>query len=303
MDKILVVRLSSLGDILLAVPALRCLKKAFPSAQIHCLTKAAYVPLVQNLPYLSTVYSLKKGDLAALGHYRRMIKEGYSLVVDLHKNLRSCFLTFGRFQLKVIRYRKFTFRRHLLVSLHLNLLKKAPAVPERYLNCLKPLGVQDDGKGLEFTGSPRAVSDARGLLSHKGVKSGQAIALAPGARWMTKRWPCICSGFEGRAVNIAGLTDLATAGEVLRQCRALVTNDSGLMHLGCAVNLPVVAVFGSTVREFGFFPFRAKARMLECRVACRPCTTIGKETCRIKTLECLEKTTPQAVRDALSALV
>jgi heptosyltransferase-2 len=296
------------------------------------LTKAAYVPLVQNLPYLSTIYSLKKGDLAEMGHYRRMIKDRYSLVVDLHKNLRSCFLTYGRFSLKVVRVRKFTFRRRLLVSLHLNLLKKAPAVPERYLNCLKPLGVQDDGRGLEFTGSPGAVSDARGLLSLKGVKPGKAIALAPGARWMTKRWPWekfralvelmpdqtflvvgdktdesyarhICGGFEGRAVSLAGLTDLATAGEVLRQCRALVTNDSGLMHLGCAVNLPVVAVFGSTVREFGFFPFRAKSRVLECRVACRPCTTIGRDTCRIKILECLEKTAPQAVRDALSALV
>ena len=86
-------------------------------------------------------------------------------------------------------------------------------------------------------------------------------------------------------------------------CRALVSNDTGLMHIGCAADVPTIAIFGSTVKQFGFFPFRANARVLEKEVKCRPCTTIGKNCCKIKTLECLDGIPADTVKDALDELI
>lgn len=330
MDKILVIRLSSLGDVLLASPAVRAIRKRFPDARVDFLTKAHFAPLFRNNPHVSRVIGLGSGDAQGIFHMRHGLKTGYDLIVDLHGNLRSRILTGGPGMPRILRTKKYSLRRRLLACSHVNLMKKAPCVAERYLACLESIGARDDGLGLEFHPDESAVRRAEGLLARSGVREKEAIGLAVGSRWYTKKWPldhliglvklmqgekfillgsgednetacALAAALPGRTVNFTGMTDIATAGALIRSCRALVANDSGLMHLGCAVGTPVVALFGSTVREFGFFPFRARAVVLEKPLKCRPCTTQGREHCRLGTLECLESIRPEEVAAALQS--
>jgi heptosyltransferase-2 len=332
MAGILIIRLSSIGDILLTTPVIRCLKRALPDAQIAYLTKKAYAPLVKHHPLIDDVIELNSGGLKELISLRNTVLSKYDVVMDLHRNIRSCLLTLGLRKQKIFKYRKFTLKRHVLVYLKINLLKNAPSVPERYLECVLQLGVQDDGKGLDFYSDKKTRTRAREILKKGGLNMQEAIALAPGARWVTKRWPAqkfsslikllpkqkfiilgdnqdkavareIVSAANDSVLNLAGKTSLDVTAEILRQCRALVSNDTGLMHLGCAVKIPTVALFGSTVRMFGFFPFRANARVLEREVKCRPCTTIGKNKCKIGTFECLNEIRAEEVAEGLQSLM
>jgi lipopolysaccharide heptosyltransferase II len=330
-DKILVVRLSSLGDILLTTPAVRVLAKRFPSAKIDFLVKEQYAPLLDRNPYLRNVIKLDQGDLPELLALRNRIRKEYDLVVDLHANLRSRVMTpfFGG--PRVVRFRKHSLSRLLLVKFKFNLLKNNPSVAERYIRALEKFGVKDDGLGLDFFSGESAVIRAKDLLHTLRFQEKEAVVLAPGAKWPTKQWPLrkfveLCNllpgqrfivmgeerekglgeeierALPGRVASLAGQTDFQVAGEILRRCKALVTNDSGLMHLGCAVKIPVVAMFGSTCREFGFFPFRARSIVKEKELPCRPCTAIGKRACKLGTLECLEGISAEEVAAAVRTL-
>ena len=328
MDKILVIRLSSLGDVLLTTPAIRALARRFPFAKIDFLTKARFAPLLDQNPYISRILRVEKGNLPELLSLRNTIRKEYDLVVDLHRNLRSFVLTpfFGG--PAVTRVKKYALRRMLFVRFKINLLKNIPSVPERALSALLPLGVQDDGQGLDFFSGQSAVIQAKNLLHKFRLQEKEPIALAPGSRWLTKRWPLknfvdlilllphhrfvvmgetqekalgeeLKKAAPDRISNLIGETDLPTTGEILRRCRGLVTNDSGLMHLGCAVKIPVVALFGSTQREFGFSPFRGRSLVLERTLACRPCTAIGRDICKTGSLECLATISAKEVAEAL----
>jgi len=327
MDKILVVRLSSLGDVLLATPLVRILARRFPNSQIDFLTKKIYAPLLYGNPRLNRVLTLDTNSLSDLMRLRLAVSK-YDLVVDLHKSLRSWLITGAQILPTTVRARKRTLRRRLLACCKINLLKDEKSVAQRYCECVRRFGVVDDGLGLEFLPLDEEVREAHVILERNGLRKNEAVALAPGARWYTKRWPeekfkdlirmmpeqtfvilgdsddmkrgGHLSGIAPERVkNLAGTTALGVTGALLKQCRALLTNDTGLMHLACAAHVPVVALFGSTVREFGFFPYRARARVLEIDLPCRPCTTIGANKCKLGTLECLEGIAVEATANAL----
>ncbi|OGS34646.1 MAG: hypothetical protein A2293_02975 [Elusimicrobia bacterium RIFOXYB2_FULL_49_7] len=313
-----------MGDILLSFPAIRALRAAYPTARIDFLTKPAYASLLLNHAGLNHVLVLQKGTIREVLTLRQKIRRDYTRVFDLHHNLRSCLLTIGWASDRLHRFRKFTVKRRLLAGWRINLLKNAPSVPLRYLACVEKAGATDDGLGLLLQRNAAASAVAETL-----VKS--PIALAVGARWPTKAWPVerfielihllpeehfvlLGDGADGvraravaqaapeRVIDLTGKTDLLTVAEVIRRCRGMVANDSGLMHLACAVDTPVAALFGSTVREFGFFPFRARAKVLEASVDCRPCTTQGRRNCPQKSLVCLTAISAQEVREALYRL-
>jgi len=329
MDHILVLRLSSLGDVLLTTPAIRALRNRFPTAKIDFLTKHAFAPLLQTNPYLSKVHTYPAPNLKTIRDLRKLASQ-YDLIVDLHGTLRSRLLSFMNG--KTVRYKKYTLRRRLLTLFKLNLLKKVRSVPERYLEPLLRFGVIDDEQGLDYFQDTEAARFAKQILTQHRLTEKSYVALCPGAHWHTKKWPPeryqelimlmpetrfvllgnkreepLCSRIaaiaEERAVNLAGKTEIAVSAEILRQARALVTNDTGLMHLACAVKTPVLALFGSTVRDFGFFPFRAKASVLEKTLRCRPCSTIGKAHCPKGTLECLSSLSAQETIAALKQLI
>ena len=304
--KTLVIRFSSAGDILLTSLFVRALRTRYPDGEIHFLTKRSFASLVENSPHLNVVHTID--DHATLGEAltlrRSLLAEQYDAVFDLHNSLRSRIVRFGLGKSRAV-FRKPTFRKWLLVKFKINRLRPPVPIPERYLAVGKEYGLQNDGRGLEFfTGavnSPLPDDLPRPF-----------IALAPGARHFTKRWPAeryaelakkllarhggtivllggpdelsICREVEekagGNTLNLAGKTSLPEAAAIIDKCALVIANDSALGHVAAACNVPVLSIFGSTVEEFGFAPYSGKARVVQTpELACRPCTTIGRAEC------------------------
>ncbi len=309
--KILLIRLSSIGDIVLTTPLIRRLRAAFPSAQIDYVVKEGFADLLRHHPALDRIYtvpmSARRADLSAL--HQELKRNQYDTVLDLHKNFRSLYLSRGLGRRYKKRLRKYGIRRFLLVKTGINLYDTVVPVYQRYLDVAAGLGLADDDKGSELF-LPQQIADSLPDDVADFLQQGEFIALAPGAGFATKRWPverfaavareilaqgnrcCIlgspteqklagqireqapgCADFTGRL-------SLLESAHVVGKARRLLTNDSGLMHIAEAMGTPVVALFGSTVRELGFFPFLPGSVVIEnSSIACRPCSHIGRTAC------------------------
>jgi ADP-heptose:LPS heptosyltransferase len=318
LKKLLLIRLSSLGDILLTTPLLEALRTKYPDAQIDMVVSSEYAPLAPLLPGKPSVHVFNKSEgLIGLMHLRKeMQSEGYDAVLDLHNNLRSRVLRRGLGRHTFV-IRKRTMKRWLLVRYKMNTLRDEPDVIGRYFEAAHPLGVRDVGAGAR-------------LVNPKPVKE-RAIAMAPGARHLTKRWPAryyimlgkelVAQGYEvrlfgsvaerelcesicdeidsGRCTNYAGELSLSATALEIAKCERAVTNDSGLMHVATAVGTPTVAIFGPTVREFGFVP-RANIEIAEVRgLYCRPCTAHGSERCPEGHFRCMLEIEPVQISSIL----
>jgi heptosyltransferase-2 len=244
----------------------------------------------------------------------------YDIVFDLHNSLRSRYIRagFGR-ELGV--FQKPTFKKWLLVHRKVNRLRPIVPIPERYLRAGERFGLINDGEGLElFTGATLAP-----IVAQPGRPT---IALAPGAKHATKQWIpenfsalgtmlagdfnarivllggvderdlCRKVGREiaGETVDLSGRTSLLEAAAAIDVCDMVVSNDSAIAHIAAARKRPVIALFGSTVQEFGFAPYGTRSAVVEVEgLYCRPCTTIGRESCPEGHFRCMREITVQHV--------
>lgn len=337
-EKILVIRLSSMGDIILMTPLLRNLRRQFPKAQIDVVTKAVYADLLRHHPALDQHYEVVpevgSAGLRKLGKLLR--HQHYDVVLDIHKNFRSFQLTRAAKAPLVLRHKKFLLRRWLFVQFKWNLLRAAPPLRRRYIGAAAPLGVIDDGLPAEIHWTNQEERRAGEALQSGGWDGHTPIvALAPGAGFFTKRWPVenfaetakeisrrgyfvailggpqdvlLAEHIQQRltkpCASFAGQTDLLTTAAILKKCRALISNDSGLMHMAEAVGVSLVAIFGSTTRELGFFPQLKTSRVLEnVNLTCRPCSHLGKSKCPRGHFLCMHAITPEQVLVALDNLL
>jgi len=317
--KILIIRLSSIGDILLTTPFIRQIKKKYPSAQIDYVIKHEFKDLLAFNPHIDTLYSLNlKKDRKALKKLKKTLSaRAYDIVFDLHNNIRSNYLRKGCRAGTTRKIHKNKLIQILLVIFKINIYKKIIPIPLRYLNVGADFHIKDDNKGLEFFWDQDTVKSIDDKIEF--AKTESVICLAPGAAHYTKRWPKthfreLCNTIEkktdSKIVLLGGETDkelgnylsqenhiydftgklsLLETGNLMSRARALVTNDTGLMHLGTAVGIPVLALFGSTVQAFGFFPFRGRTKVLEVNdLSCRPCTHIGRSECPKSHFKCME---------------
>jgi len=318
--KILVIRLSSMGDILLATPLIRSIKKQNSDAQIDFLLKGEFFDILRNNPHLSNLYRYSKLSSEKEELIDLLKSSSYDVVIDLQNNHRSKELT-RNFDSRILRFKKHHIKKFLLVQFKINLLKELPQVPLRYAHTA---GVKLDDEGLEiFTDN---IADERLEVN------GKIVGLCPGAKHFTKRWPKkyfielgqklekenfiialfggsaeteVCNEIAGqlkKPINLCNENILKTAAN-MKMCSSIYTNDSGTMHLACAVNVPVIAFFGSTVKEFGFYPYRAKSVELEVKnLSCRPCTHIGRKACPQIHFKCMNEITPELAHSRLKKL-
>lgn len=317
--RILVIRFSSAGDILLTSLFLRALRARFPEAAIDFMTKREFAPLVRHSPRITRTLEIEPG--AGVRDLARMKSElirgnggDYDIVFDLHNSLRSRYVRAGM-GIETAVLRKPTLDKWLLVHRKINRLRPIIPIPERYLAVGARYGLVNDGLGLElFTG---------GALSPiVGLEGRPTIALAPGARHATKQWMpesfaalgttlarehgarialfgapsereiCdrITGMIDGETINLAGRTTMLEAAAAMDICDVVVANDSALAHVAAARKRPVVAIFGSTVQEFGFAPYGAASLVVERQgLYCRPCTTIGRESCPEGHFRCMRE--------------
>jgi heptosyltransferase-2 len=345
LHKTLIIRLSSIGDIILSSPLVRLLRGRFPDIRIDYLVKSQYADLVRHNPHISHVMEFPdRGTIGDLIRLRRSISSaGYDLVLDIHDSIRSRFLTAGLPATRRINKRKLA--RTILVNFKKDVYSRfggAPGVADRYLEIVQDLGIRNDQRGPEVFVPQWTRVSVDAMLSGETIDAGiSCVGICPSAKHGNKMWPAdrfadaagqlalktgrpilvfgsadernrcaeiiglIRTAYPGvRAVNLAGLTTLLEMASAMARCAVVVTNDTGLMHLATARGIPTVAIFGPTVRQFGFFPQAANSIVVEQHgLSCRPCTHIGLPTCPKGHFHCMTLTTTAAVVDAALAVM
>ncbi len=331
--RILLLRFSAIGDILLTTPLVRALRRRHPTAHLAAFTRAAFLPLLSDNPHLDEAHGLGPGEpLRALA--ARIRAGRYSHLLDLHGSLRTRALR------HLVRGRWGTFSHHRVARWLLVRFRRdrypAGALPvaERYFEAAADLDVRPDGGPPELGLHPDAVAWARAWLGARGLgRERRLVALAPGAAHATKRWPVeawrtvvgsltargrdvvilggpedralaasLAGSGEARAASAAGEATLQGTGALLAAATAAAAGDTGVMHMATAVGTPVVALFGPTVRQFGFFPYRARALVLERELPCRPCSYHGGPACPLGHHRCLRDISPAEVAAGLEGM-
>lgn len=326
--KVLVIRFSSIGDIVLTTPVVRCLKRQW-DAEVHYLTKSSFRPVLEANPYIDRLHTIGKDVREALPLLK---EEKYDLVVDLHRNLRSGQVkrALGR---PGVSFPKLNLEKWLLVRFKWQRMPGLHIV-DRYMAPLRPFGLAYDGEGLDYFIPPEGETDPFSLA---GGAEEPYIAFSIGAAHATKRLPAgqleaICRSLTcpvfllggpsdremgeqvaqnaGRHVyNLCGKLDINQSASVVRQAAAVISHDTGLMHIAAAFRKPIVSVWGNTVPAFGMYPFYPDgmdAGIVEevQGLPCRPCSKIGFGSCPKGHFHCMTRQdTAQIAQNALSMAI
>jgi heptosyltransferase-2 len=339
-DKILIVRFSSLGDIILTTPVIGALWAQFPGSKISFLTKTRYADLLRNDPRISTIIEFDPpGRHKGFSGFRRMIADlrscDFDLLVDLHANLRSFFVRHLVKSKVKLKYRKRWWFRFSMV--HFKFLKtKAVHTTDSYLDVLRKIQVEMTKEGPSIYLGPEDVEFSNHFLLERNVKKDDiVVGVHPGAKWETKRWDkgnfketcralmdkhnCRILLFgnageeklvddikrdlpEERMILAVGLS-LGRFMSLIKRCDCLVTNDSGPMHLASALGVPVVAIFGPTHPKLGFAPTGLSDVVLCADVKCSPCSLHGEKRCSKKSRFCMDLIQPEMVVEAVERIL
>ncbi|MBE7173302.1 MAG: glycosyltransferase family 9 protein [Williamsia sp.] len=324
--KFLVIRFSSIGDIVLTTPVIRCLKKQIATAEVHFLTKQAYHSITDSNPYIDKCYYLNK-ELDALMNQLR--SEDYDYIIDLHHNLRTAKVkkALGK---PSFSFNKLNIEKWLYTALKWNRMPDLHIV-DRYMQTVQAFGVINDGAGLDyFIPEDQRVKESDIPTSHLAGYIGVVI----GAAHNTKKYPLhklqafcgqikhplillggkedyergqqIAAADPVKVYNACGKFTLNESADLVRRARLVVTNDTGLMHIAAAFKRKIVSLWGNTVPEFGMVPYygsnflsssknqqgpmQPPADILEVRpLWCRPCSKIGYSKCPLGHFKCMEK--------------
>ncbi len=333
---IAVIRLSSIGDIVLTEPVVAALRRAYPDAAIGFVVKSRYRELVEANPDITRVHELRGSSPADLGRLCvELHAHRYSTVVDLHHNQRSVLLGACSRAAIVTAYRKRELLEGLRVRLGRHPFRTDRLLVTRYLDSLAPLGVGAGHVRSRLLVSDEAKARARERLEEWKLGGSRFAAVAPAALWETKRWPAerfaavatglirgrgldvllvgssadheLCEEVKrgigpgvGRVVNAAGDTGLGQLGALLEASRLFVGNDSGPMHMAMACGTPTVAIFGPT--DPGQFDFTDDA-VVYADLECSACSFYGTRSCRLGHWDCMKAIETEGVLTAAFELL
>ncbi len=312
LKKILVIRFSSIGDIILTTPVIRALKIQ-ANCQLHILTKEKYRMLFATSPYVDKIHTFRdKLDKVI----RDLRMEDFDFVVDLHKNLRS-FRIKRALKVSSASFPKANPEKWLMVNLKIDRLPKEHIVG-RYFQAVESLGVKNDGKGLDYFIPEKDFID---LDEYPLLKKKPFVAFAIGGQHYTKLLPVrkvvavidrlqqpvvLLGGKEDREtaeqirelcshdgiMNTCGLINLHQSSSLIRQSALVISNDTGLMHIAAAFRKPVISIWGNTIPEFGMSPYEPgeEQKVVIAQVKhlkCRPCSKIGFKKCPKGHFKCM----------------
>jgi heptosyltransferase-2 len=316
--RFLVLRFSSIGDIVLTTPVVRLLRKKFPHAIIDYAVKSQYEICVRHNPYINTIYSLQPKQ--SLFSFISTLPK-YDYIIDLHNNLRT-------FQIKTLlhgkaySFPKLNLKKWLYTKFKVNKLPPVHIV-DRYLATLKPFDIKNDNEGLDFfipQESTEKIAELYPKIPH--------IAIILGATYFTKKYPLshiqtvireiddsvvllggkseIPEGefleqkFGSKVLNLCGKLNLLESAAVLQRTNTVITNDTGLMHIAAALKKYVISLWGNTTPHFGMYPYQTEYVILENNtLSCRPCSKIGYHQCPKKHFKCMQEISPQEVLNNL----
>lgn len=316
--KVLVIRFSSIGDIVLTTPVIRCLKQQKEAIELHYLTKSVFKPILENNPYIDKVHTMDEGLSAIIEELKQ---EKYDYIIDLHRNIRT--LRVKR-ALNVMSYsfNKLNVRKWLLVNLKINMMPDKSIV-DRYFETVRSLGIVNDTKGLDyFIPEDVKVTHQDVPMSHWAGYVGCVIGGSyntkkfPVSKWKELLamvpYPVVLMGGpedrdEGRQIaeldpiriyNACGKFSLNESAELVRFARVIVSNDTGLMHIATAFKKPIISLWGNTSPLFGMYPYygynNLKNRVApqshieeNTNLSCHPCSKLGYNKCPKGHFKCM----------------
>ena len=324
--KILVIRFSSIGDIVLTTPVIRCLKNQIDDVEIHVLTKKKFSSLYKTNPYINKVYeyddSLKK-------NIEELKLENYDYIVDLQKNKRSLRATRALHK-PHSSFPKLNFKKFLLTTFKINLMPDIHIV-DRYFKAVEKLGVKNDYQGLDFFISEKNDYPLNQLPEN--FQEGYH-AFVIGGTYKTKILPAVkiveiiqklnepvillggpddveraeeilsAVSCQLSAISLVGKINLEQSASIVKKAKSVLTNDTGLMHIAAAFHKNIVSVWGNTVPELGMYPYlpkeKEKCHIVECKdVKCRPCSKLGFKECPKIHFKCMMKIDSDTVVEKL----
>jgi ADP-heptose:LPS heptosyltransferase len=320
LPKFLVIRFSSIGDIVLTSPVVRCIKQQVSGAEVHYLTKRAFLPVVQAIGNTDKIYCIEK-DVSEVADDLK--SEGYDFIVDLHHNLRSMKVK-SALKSQSAAFPKLNIEKWLLVNLKINKLPGIHIV-DRYFEAVKSLGVTNDGLGLQYHVPSFEEIDVGAQNFEPLLKNGY-IGFVIGANHYTKQLPVhkiisICKQIEmpivllggkgdeekamqietalgAKVYNACGKYSIHGSASLVKQAKKIITHDTGLMHIAAAFKKDIISVWGNTVPEFGMYPYKPGpgSHIIEVTgLSCRPCSKIGYKACPKKHFKCMEQIDEAAI--------
>ena len=318
--KILIIRFSSIGDIVLTTPVVRCIATQ-TDYQVHYCTKASYAKWLSSSPYIDKIHVLD-GSLWSL--LKELREHKFDYIIDLHGNLRTSIIKSAKLFTKSYSFNKLNLEKWLYTNFKIDTLPNKHIV-ERYLATAKALGVKDDGEGLDYF-IPQETSIPTELPK-------KYVVFAIGGQHNTKKLPLnklilfcdkintdivLLGGSEDVATankiedffdydeakremlhrlnkktqiwNVCGKTDIHQSALIIQKASHVFSHDTGMMHIAAALNKHIYSIWGSTAPKFGMYPYRTPFSVLENNnLSCRPCSKIGHKKCPSKHFKCMNE--------------
>jgi ADP-heptose:LPS heptosyltransferase len=316
--KFLVLRFSSIGDIVLTTPVIRCLKQQVPDAEVHFLTKDAFHPVIAANPYIDKIHVLAHSWELMMEELKL---EDYDHIIDLHHNLRTMRVK-SALAKPSHAFNKINIRKWIYVNFKTNLMPGIHIV-DRYMETVKSFGVKNDGTGLDYFIPEKEVTKLSDIPTshHAGY-----IGLVIGAAHATKKLPVnklkeICEKLNHPIMLMGGKEDVAAGEEIssvdpvkvynacgkfsinesadlVKKSKVIISHDTGLMHIATAFKKQVISVWGNTVPSFGMYPYygqnflsfqqESPYDIIQVnKLWCRPCSKIGYDKCPRGHFKCM----------------
>ena len=317
--KILIIRFSSIGDIVLASPVFRCVKKQLPDAEVHFLTKLSYKIVTAANPFIDKFFYYDDNMEELLA---RLKAENYDHVIDLHNNIRSNKIK-RILSVDTHTIDKLTFKKFLLTQLNIDVMPDRH-ITQRSLDTVLSLGVKDDGGGLDYF-----IAKEYELKRDDIPTSHLAgfIVIVIGATYFTKRFPLhkiieLCSKINHPIILLGGKEDAASgkiisdndsvkiynacgkfniseSADIIKKAKLVISNDTGMQYIACALKRPVIALWGGTTPDLDVEPYYGSnfLRNLQkplyenviLNLKCQPCSKYGLSKCPLDHFNCMEK--------------
>ncbi len=328
---ILIMRLSSIGDIVLTSPIIRATRQQYPGARIVYLTKLEYAPILASNPYIDEVLTLDdsmSSTISALRDY------DFDLMLDLHKNIRTRRIKRGLKGVQYYTFDKLNLRKWLYTALKINALP-LKSIVDRYFEGLSKLQLVNDGHGLDFFIPQKEKINMQVDLpmSHNvgyvvGVIGGTyATKKMPAEKWEelcdSIKMPIVLVGGpedrelgyhletlsrDKKVYNACGKFSLHESADIIRRSKGVISHDTGMMHIAAAFSKPIITLWGNTDKHFGMFPYlpsgAPKYADAEVKLRCRPCSKLGYNQCPKKHFRCMqEQSIPNILKELEKSLL
>ncbi|MEW5951709.1 MAG: lipopolysaccharide heptosyltransferase II [Elusimicrobiota bacterium] len=325
----LLIQTAFLGDSLLSLPLVKAIKENFPNSKLTVLIRAENKQVFSGISEIDEIIEDNKKSAPKISEFTRLLKElkkrHFDAALIPHRSFRSALLASLAGIPKRIGF-NFGFWSFLFTDAQPFGWPMHDA--ERNMMLLSALKVLSKPSFPDF--------EQKEELPEEIKKIPLKIAINPSSVWETKRWPkeyfvslikkikesykipCLITGGkaeeeynleiekslpEGYCINLTGKTGLSSLVSLIKNCDLFVTNDSGPMHIAAALGTPLIAIFGPTTKELGFFPYSKQAVVLEEELKCRPCRLHGSRKCPHEHFLCMRLITPQKVFNEISKIV